>query len=122
MLNLQPISPKKIWERYTKINKHNKNLFCMTEADIKIMEEEPLQKMKDLTAQWANYFNGIQQVLEENKRLHDKIDQLNSENEEQQKRLHNAEKRVSDLQDRIREFTETNGIRRQPQRELIPGE
>jgi hypothetical protein len=36
------------------------------------MEEEPLQPlqaMKDLTARWADYFNGIQRVLEENERL-----------------------------------------------------
>jgi hypothetical protein len=40
----------------------------MTETIIQNMEEEPLQPlqaMKDLTAQWADYFNGIQRVLSE---------------------------------------------------------
>ena len=36
----------------------------MTEAINQQAEDEPLEEMKDLTAQWANYFNGIQQVLE----------------------------------------------------------
>ena len=52
----------------------------MTEADIKTMEEEPLQKMKDLTTQWANYFNGIQQILDENERLQQRVAALESEN------------------------------------------
>ena len=43
-------------------------------------EEDPLEKMKDLTAQWANYFNGIQQVLEENERLRQRVAALESEN------------------------------------------
>ena len=52
----------------------------MTETINQIMEEEPLQKMKDLTAQWANYFNGIQQVLDENERLQQRVAALESEN------------------------------------------
>ncbi len=44
------------------------------------MEEDPLQKMKELTAQWANYFNGIQQVLDENERLRQRVTALESEN------------------------------------------
>ncbi len=43
-------------------------------------EEDPLEKMKDLTAQWANYFNGIQHVLEENERLRQRVAALESEN------------------------------------------
>lgn len=43
-------------------------------------EEDPLEKMKDLTAQWANYFNGIQHVLEENERLRQRGAALESEN------------------------------------------
>ena len=76
----------------------------MTEADIKIIEEDPLQKMKDLTAQWANYFNGIQQVLEENKRLHDKIDQLNSVNEEQQKEIDGLNQQLQDKDIQLKEL------------------
>jgi uncharacterized protein YhaN len=52
----------------------------MTEAINQNMEEEPLQKMKDLTAQWANYFNGIQQVLDENERLQQRVTALEKEN------------------------------------------
>ena len=47
------------------------------------MEEEPLQPlqaMKDLTARWADYFNGIQRVLEENERLRQRVTALESEN------------------------------------------
>ena len=43
-------------------------------------EEDPLEKMKDITAQWANYFNGIQHVLEENERLRQRVAALESEN------------------------------------------
>ncbi len=43
-------------------------------------EEDSLEKMKDLTAQWANYFNGIQHVLEENERLRQRVAALESEN------------------------------------------
>ena len=43
-------------------------------------EEDPLEKMKDLTAQWANYFDGIQHVLEENERLRQRVAALESEN------------------------------------------
>lgn len=44
------------------------------------------------------------------------------ENDEQRKRLQNAKKHVSDIQDQIIAFTKENGIRRQAQREMIPGE
>lgn len=44
------------------------------------------------------------------------------ESDEQKQRLQAAAKHVSDLQDQIRDYTKKNGIRRQPQRELIPGE
>ena len=47
------------------------------------MEEEPLQPlqaMKDLTARWADYFHGIQRVLEENERLRQRVTALESEN------------------------------------------
>ena len=55
----------------------------MTETINKNIEEDPLQPlqaMKDLTAQWAGYFNGIQQVLEENKRLQQRVAALENEN------------------------------------------
>ena len=55
----------------------------MTEAINKQTEEEPLQSletMKDLTARWADYFNGIQRVLEENERLRQRVTALESEN------------------------------------------
>ena len=42
---------------------------------------DPLQEMKDLTAHWANYFNGIQQVLDENMQLRQRVAELESENE-----------------------------------------
>ena len=53
----------------------------MSETINQIMEEEPLQKMKDLTAQWANYLNSIQQVLEENEQLRQRMAALEKENE-----------------------------------------
>ena len=52
----------------------------MTEAINQNMEEDPLKTMKDLTAQWANYFNGIQQVLDENERLQQRVTTLEKEN------------------------------------------
>ena len=52
----------------------------MTETINQNMEGEPLQKMKDLTAQWANYFNSIQQILEENEQLQQRVAALESEN------------------------------------------
>ena len=55
----------------------------MTEAINQNIEEEPLQplqQMKDLTAQWANYFNGIQLVLDENERLQQRVAALENEN------------------------------------------
>ena len=36
--------------------------------------------MKDLTAQWANYFNGIQQMLGDYERLQQRVAALESEN------------------------------------------
>ena len=57
--------------------------YLMTETINQNMEEEPLQPlqaMKDLTAQWAGYFNGIQRVLEENERLRQRVASLESEN------------------------------------------
>jgi len=57
--------------------------YLMTETIIQNMEEEPLQPlqaMKDLTAQWAGYFNGIQRVLEENEWLRQRVASLESEN------------------------------------------
>jgi len=55
----------------------------MLETTSQNKEEEPLQPlqaMKDLTAQWADYFNGIQRVLEENERLQQRVTALESEN------------------------------------------
>ena len=53
----------------------------MTEFNNQHIEGEPLQKMKDLTAQWAKYFNGIQQVLAENEQLQQRVAALEKENE-----------------------------------------
>ena len=52
----------------------------MTEAINQHEKDEPLDEMKDLTAQWANYFNGIQQVLKENAQLRQRVAALESEN------------------------------------------
>ena len=55
----------------------------MLEPIYQQMEEDPqenLQAMKALTAQWADYFNGIQHVLEENERLQQRVAALESEN------------------------------------------
>ena len=55
----------------------------MVEAINQQMEEDPqenLQAMKSLTAQWADYFNGIQHVLEANERLQQRVAALESEN------------------------------------------
>lgn len=52
----------------------------MAEAINQHTEEDPLQEMKDLTAQWAKYFNGIQQMLDENERLRQRVAALESEN------------------------------------------
>ena len=54
--------------------------FIMTEVNNQKMEDDPLEKMKDLTAQWANYFNGIQLVLDENERLQQRVAALENEN------------------------------------------
>lgn len=40
------------------------------------MEEDSLEKLNDLTAQLANYLNGIQLVLEENKQLRQQVAML----------------------------------------------
>ena len=55
----------------------------MMEAINQQMEEAPQenqQQMKDLTAQWANYFNGIQRVLDDNERLQQRVAALENEN------------------------------------------
>ena len=52
----------------------------MTEAFNQHEEDDPLEKMRDLTAQWANYFNGIQQVLDDYERLQKRVAALESEN------------------------------------------
>ena len=52
----------------------------MTESIFQITEEEPLQQIKVLTAQWASYFNGIQRALDENERLRQRVAALESEN------------------------------------------
>lgn len=52
----------------------------MTEPIFQLTEEEPLQQIKVLTAQWANYFIGMQHVLDENERLRQRVAALESEN------------------------------------------
>ncbi len=52
----------------------------MTEAINQHEKDEPLDEMKDLTAQWANYFNGIQQMLGDYERLQQRVAALESEN------------------------------------------
>ena len=52
----------------------------MTEAINQHTEEEPLDEMKDLTARWANYFKGIQQMLDDYERLQQRVAALESEN------------------------------------------
>ena len=44
------------------------------------IEAEPLQKMKDLIAQWAKYFSDIHQALEEVDRLQQRVAALEAEN------------------------------------------
>ena len=55
-------------------------IFMMTEAINQHVEEEPQKDLKDLTAQWAKYFNGIQQMLDENERLRQRVAALEKEN------------------------------------------
>ena len=55
-------------------------IFMMTEAINQHVEEEPQKDLKDLTAQWAKYFNGIQQMLDENERLQQRVAALEKEN------------------------------------------
>ena len=52
----------------------------MLETISQNMEEEPQKDLKDLTAQWAKYFNGIQQMLDENERLRQRVAALEKEN------------------------------------------
>ena len=52
----------------------------MTDAINQHEEDDPLEEMKDLTAQWANYFNGIQRVLDGYERLQKRVAALESEN------------------------------------------
>ena len=52
----------------------------MSEIINQHFEAEPLQQMKDLTAQWSNYFNKIQQILDENEQLRQRVAALESEN------------------------------------------
>ena len=62
----------------------DKNYFytfiIMAEAINQHVEEEPQKELKDLTAQWAKYFNGIQQMLDENERLRQRVAALEKEN------------------------------------------
>ena len=52
----------------------------ITEPINQQLEDDPQQKLKDLTAQWANYFFGIQQVLDENEQLQQRVTALEKEN------------------------------------------
>lgn len=52
----------------------------MTESNNQQMEAEPQETLKDLTAQWAKFFNGIQLMLEENEQLRQRVATLESEN------------------------------------------
>ena len=52
----------------------------MIETILQPEGESPLNEMKDLTAQWVKYFNGIQLVLEENEQLKQCVATLESEN------------------------------------------
>ena len=52
----------------------------MIETILQPEGESPLNEMKDLTAQWVKYFNGIQLVLEENEQLKQRVATLESEN------------------------------------------
>ena len=52
----------------------------ITEPINQQLEDDPQQKLKELTAQWANYFNGIQQVLDENEQLQQRVTALEKEN------------------------------------------
>jgi hypothetical protein len=52
----------------------------MSEIINQHLEAEPLQQMKDLTAQWSNYFYKIQQILDENEQLRQRVAALESEN------------------------------------------
>ena len=53
----------------------------MTEAFNQHAEEDDhLEEMKDLTAQWSNYFKGVQRVLDDYERLQQRVAALESEN------------------------------------------
>ena len=52
----------------------------MTESICKQTDADDLQRMKDLTAQWSNYFTGIQHVLNEYEQLKQRVAALESEN------------------------------------------
>ena len=52
----------------------------MSEIINQHFEAEPLQQMKDLTAQWSTYFYKIQQILDENEQLRQRVAALESEN------------------------------------------
>ena len=76
----------------------------MTDQINQQLEDDPQQKLKDLTAQWANYFNGIQQVLDENKLLHNEIERQNSINEAQRKEIDELNQQLQDKDTQLKEL------------------
>ena len=64
----------------------------------------PIQAMKDFTAQWADFFNGIQQVLEENERLKGEINRLNADNEALQMEIDGLNQQLQDKDTQLKEL------------------
>lgn len=72
----------------------------MTEPINQQVEEDPqenLQKMKDLTAQWADYFNGIQHVLEENERMRVELQETRAQLQEEKEKNTRLEMQLNEM-------------------------
>ena len=70
----------------------------------KVGADDPLQALKEFGEQWMNFFSGVQQMLEENEQLRqrvaqqdEKIEMLEEKNAEQENKNAELEMRLSEL-------------------------
>ena len=81
----------------------------MTEAINQPEGRDPLQEMKDLTAQWVKFFNGIQQVLDENEQLRQQVAQQDEKIEKHVETVNQLTEKNAALEMKLSEMTKLSG-------------
>jgi hypothetical protein len=75
----------------------------------KVGADDPLQALKDFGTQWANYFRGVQQVLDDNEQLRQQVAEQNEKIKKHVETENQLTEKNATLEMKLSEMTKLSG-------------